>query len=88
MPGIKFNEQFENDFHKLPKEIKKKAAKALKLLAQNYRHPSLQCKPVQGAPGVYEARLDIHYRITFERIPGDFLRLRRVGNHDDVLKNP
>ena len=43
--------------------------------------------PVQGNPGVYEARVDQQYRFTFTK-EEDVYILRVVGNHDDVLKNP
>jgi hypothetical protein len=58
------------------------------LLAENPRHPSLQSKPIEGAPGIYEAQVDLSYRMSYERLEGDLLRLRVVGKHDDVLKNP
>lgn len=40
-----------------------------------------------GAPEIWEVRIDISYRVTFEII-GDTIFLRVVGNHDEVLKNP
>lgn len=48
----------------------------------------LQSKPVEGAPGIFEARVDLDDRLTYERLPGDVLRLRVVGRHDDALKKP
>ena len=62
--------------------------KALRLLAENPRHPSLQTKPVERAPGIYEARVDQRYRLTYERLAGDVLRMRVVGKHDTALKKP
>jgi mRNA-degrading endonuclease YafQ of YafQ-DinJ toxin-antitoxin module len=60
----------------------------MRLLAQNPKHPSLRSKPIQGAKGIYEVSPDMHYRMTYERLPGDILRLRAVGSHDEALKNP
>ncbi len=88
MPKIRYNETFLKQFNQLPKSIQKKARKAIRLLAENPKHPSLRSKPIQGAKGIYEASLDMHYRLTFERLPGDVLRLRVIGLHDDALKNP
>ena len=49
--------------------------------------PSLHTKKIKGKEGIWEARVDIHNRMTFEII-SDTIYLRVVGNHDDVLKNP
>ena len=88
MPEIETTERFEKDFLRLPPELQKKMLKALRLLAENPRHPSLQTKPIQGAPGLYEARIDLSYRLTFQRMPGDILLLRTAGKHDETLKKP
>ena len=88
MPKIITTETFEKLFLKLPHEIQVKTSKAIWLLAENPKHNSLRCKPIKGAPGVYEASIDRQYRLSYERLPGDRLLLRVVGNHDDVLKNP
>ena len=60
----------------------------LRFLADDPRHPSLQSKPIRGARGLYEARVDRFYRLTYERLPGDVLRLRVVGRHDETLRDP
>ncbi len=88
MLEIEYTEAFLKQFNQLPKPIRKKALKSIRLLAENPKHPSLRSKPVQGAKGIYEASLDMHYRFTFERLPGDVLRLRAIGLHDETLKSP
>jgi len=88
MPKIEYTGTFLRQFRELPKEIQKKILKSIRLLAENPKHPSLRSKPVQGAKGIFEASPDMHYRITYERLPGDILRLRVVGPHDEALKNP
>lgn len=88
MPEIEIPESFLRYYANLPKPIQKKVSKALHLLADNPRHPSLRSKPIEGAPGIYEARVDRQYRLTYERLPGDVLRLRVVGKHDEALNNP
>jgi mRNA-degrading endonuclease RelE of RelBE toxin-antitoxin system len=84
---IQFTERFRNAYLALPPAIQRKADKTLVLLDANPRHPSLQTKPVRGAPGIYEARVDQRYRLTYER-RGDVFVLRNVGGHDSTLKNP
>jgi mRNA-degrading endonuclease RelE of RelBE toxin-antitoxin system len=88
MPKIQLTERFQKSYSELPFTIQKKAKKALRLLAVDPRYPSLQTKPIEGAPGIYEARVDRKYRLTFERLPGDILLLRVIGAHDETLRNP
>ncbi|MEA3351179.1 MAG: hypothetical protein U9Q82_11195 [Chloroflexota bacterium] len=88
MPKIELTTRFEKAYVDLPKHIQKKVSKALGLLAHDPRYPGLQTKPIQGAKGIYEARVDQAYRMTYERLPDDVLRMRVVGNHDETLKNP
>jgi mRNA interferase RelE/StbE len=88
MPKVKGSPRFKKAFKKLPSELQVKVIKALKLLEENPRHPSLQTKPVQGIRGIYEARVDQSYRLTYQRLPDDILLIRVVGRHDETLKNP
>ena len=76
---------FDQDYRALPDPLKKKVDKQLRLLAVNLRHPSLQVHRIQGAPGIWECYVDLHYRLTF-MIEGDLLILRRVGPHDILKK--
>ena len=88
MPKIKFTRHFLRCFARLPDAIQEKVKKQVVLLAENPRHPSLQSKPIQGAPGLYEARVDRDYRMTSERGLDDTLILRVVDRHDDALMKP
>jgi mRNA interferase RelE/StbE len=88
VPDLETSERFEQDYELLPFDIRKKVAKAMRLLGENPRHPSLRTKPVQGVRGIYEARVDQAYRLTYQRLPDDVLLLRVVGKHDETLKNP
>ena len=88
MPKIKITRRFLKSFARLPAAVQEKIKKQIALLAENPRHPSLQTKPIQGAPGIYEARVDIEYRMTYERDADDTLVLRVVAKHDEALKNP
>ena len=88
MPKIQLTERFKKCYLDLDKNTRKKVDKAIRFLAEDPRHPSLRCKSIQGAPGIYEASADLSYRMTFERLPNDVLRLRVVGKHDEALNNP
>ena len=70
----------------MPLEIREKVKRAIALLAENPRHPSLQTKPIRGARGFYEARVDINYRMTYIRLADDTLEMSYVDKHDKALK--
>ena len=88
MPKIRFTRRFLKSFTRLPAAVQEKVKKQLALQAEDPRHPSLQTKPIQGASGIHEARVDIDYRLTNERDEDDTLVLRVVGKHDRALKKP
>jgi len=86
MPKIRFTRHFLKSFARLPASVQEKIKQQIALLAENPRHPSLQTKPILGAAGIYEARIDIDYRMTYERDVAEPLVLRVVGRHDETLK--
>lgn len=76
---------FQKDFRKLPQVMQRRAEDALRLLAQDPRHPSLHTKKMEGTEGIWEARVSRSYRFTFHR-EGDIIVLRRIGTHDILQK--
>ena len=84
---IRAYEKFRRAYRDLPENIRKKVDKTLLLLAENLFHPSLHVKKIKGRTGIWEARVDLQYRLTFE-IDDETIFLRVVGNHDETLKNP
>jgi mRNA interferase RelE/StbE len=88
MPKVNLSERFVRAYTRLPKSIRDKVDRQIMRLAENPRHPSLQTKPIRGAAGIYEARVDQTYRMTFERLENDVLLMRVVGKHDEAIKNP
>ncbi len=88
---IRRTERFKKAFRALPAPIQEKAIKALRLLAENPRHPSLQVKKIQGAENIWEGRVDQKYRFTFQfesESNETVILLRNIDNHDECLKNP
>jgi len=79
--------KLQKRYRKLPVDVQGKVDKQIGQLSENFRHPSLHTKKIKGKHGIWEARVDDFYRLTFEIID-DTIFLRVVGNHDDVLKNP
>ena len=78
---------FKKAFERLPADIQVKAGKAFLLFKENPQHPSLHVKRVRGLSGVWEGRIDIHYRFTFH-YEGDTAVFRNVGPHDILDKAP
>ena len=75
---------FTRDFQALPHEVRARAEKALRLLVENPRHPSLRAKKMQGVEDIWEARVSLSHRITYQ-LAENTLTLRRIGTHD-ILK--
>ena len=88
MPKIKTSKRFMDAYADLPLEVRIKIDKAIKFLKENPRHPSLQTKPIKGAQGFYEARVDINYRMTYIRLADDTIEMSNVDKHDEALKKP
>ena len=88
MPKIRLSKRFTKAYLRLPLEIRDKVKRAIALLGENPRHPSLQTKPIQGAQGFYEARVDRNYRMTYIRLADNTLEMSYVDKHDEALKNP
>lgn len=78
---------FDKAFLKLPEHLQTKAEKAVRLLLNDFFHPSLHTKKMSGQKDIWEARVDYQYRFTFT-LDSDTIVLRVIGNHDEVLKNP
>lgn len=84
---IKTTKSFDEDYRNLNEDIKKRANKQINFLFENPRHPSLKTKKIKGEKDIWEARVTKSYRFTFQIIR-DTCLLRRIGKHEDVLKNP
>lgn len=79
--------RFDRAYHKLPKEVQGRFKEKIRLLASsNFTHPSLRIKKIKGAPGIWEATIDMNHRFTFEKMD-DAIRLRVIGKHD-ILEKP
>lgn len=83
---VHHSELFKKDFQALPEDVQNLAAQKIIFFVDNERHPSLRIKKMQGRIDVWEGRITIHYRFTFDR-DRDVVNLRRIGTHD-ILRNP
>jgi mRNA interferase RelE/StbE len=84
---LDYTDRFLRAYADLTDEEIQRVKKALRLLVENPRHPSLHVKRVQGTDHIWEAGASLSIRLTFE-MHGDWIVLRNVGAHDETLKKP
>lgn len=81
-------ERFKKSVLDLDERTREKLRKQLELLISNPRHPSLGVKKIKGTKSIFEARVDDHFRFTFEYGQKGEIILRVVGPHNAALKKP
>ena len=81
-------ERFKKSVLDLDGRTREKLRKQLEILISNPRHPSLGVKKIKGTKSIFEARVDDHYRFTFEYEEKNEIVLRVVGPHNSALKKP
>ena len=92
MAILRFTERFDKSLKELDplsqKAVAKAVAKALRLLLQNPRHPSLRTRKMEGFTNVFEASANMDIRLTFHYVKPDTIVLRTCGHHDSTLNHP
>jgi len=79
---------FKKDYLRLPDQARKAAAKQITQLLLDHTHPSLRIEGIAGHKGLFSARVDRRYRLSFCFLGDDTLLLRRVLDHDDLYRSP
>ena len=74
-------ERFATDYDRLPQPRQRRTDRALAVLLENPRHPSLQVKKMKGFENRWEARGSLRCRLIFT-MEDDAYVLLRVGTHD------
>jgi mRNA-degrading endonuclease YafQ of YafQ-DinJ toxin-antitoxin module len=80
-------ERFKKSWEQLAISEKTLARKAITNLSSDIRYPALRVKKMKGVEGIWEARVSLSLRITFQ-IVGDTVLLRNVGRHDETIGHP
>ncbi len=57
--------EFEKELKKLPSEVAKLLTRQIDVFNNNWRHPYLHTKKLQGLEGVYSIRVTRRYRALF-----------------------
>lgn len=74
--------RFIKAYGKLPLSVQRKADRQLRMLAENFFHPSLYAK--KKDEDTWEFRIDYHYRMTGIKVDEN-LHLLTIGMHDTGL---
>jgi mRNA interferase RelE/StbE len=77
---IRRTDAFLRDYRTLPVAIRERVDKQLRLLFEDFRHPSLRLKKMKGTDK-FEIRISKGFRLTLRLLQG-IVELRRVGTHD------
>ena len=79
--------RFKKAWGQLTKEEKSLARKAITNLALDMRYPALRAKKIKGVGNIWEARVSLSLRMTFQ-IEGNTIMLRNIGRHDETVGSP
>lgn len=77
---LRRTDAFLRDYRTLPVSIRDRVDKQLRLLLEDFRHPSLRLKKLRGMDR-FEIRISNGYRLTL-RLDKGLMELRRLGTHD------
>lgn len=78
-------ERFKRAYNSLPDDLKQQVKEALRKMASDLRRPSLHVKKIKGTRNIWEVRVSLDCRLTFNTVK-DRIVLRNVGKHDETLK--
>jgi plasmid maintenance system killer protein len=82
---VQTSPRLAKSFRKLDGVIKAATARALRRLAENANHPSLNLEQLQGVEGVWSIRVNENFRVLLERQEdelGELFIAYDVANHD------
>jgi mRNA interferase RelE/StbE len=82
---LQYANRFQCAYNDLTDDDAERVKKALRLLVENPRPPSLRVKRIQSTDYIWEASASLSIRLTFE-MHSDLIVLRDVGAHDETLK--
>lgn len=84
---IIYGQQFLESARKLPEAKQKKLIKLVSVLQHNPFHPLLHAKSLAGElAGLYSFRITRDWRVIFQFIETDTIRLIEVGHRKDIYQ--
>ncbi|MGG1519140.1 cytotoxin [Paenibacillus oryzisoli] len=88
MAQLRLTDNFKEKLVELDSQSRKAIQKALRIMLDNPRHPSLRTKKMEGHDHIFEASANMDIRMTFHYEKPDTIVLRNCGHHDEALRNP
>lgn len=88
---IQITQRLKKSFHKLTKDEQQTFQKQIELLLQNPippYHTYLRIKKIQGTTEIFECRINLDIRMTWQYRQSEYILLRNIGKHDRTLKKP
>lgn len=82
---IVFTRSFEKQYRKAPQRVQRKFKKQLRLLSNNFKHPSVHAKKLVNRDNIWEGRIDLYWRFTFQMSDNELI-IRSMGSHDIFRK--
>jgi mRNA-degrading endonuclease RelE of RelBE toxin-antitoxin system len=84
---IHYSDTFLKDYLTLPKPVRKKFKRQMATLSdRGVTYRSLGARKMTNTSTIWEARIDIHFRFTFQ-MQGEQVLMRRIGTHT-IYKKP
>ena len=83
---ITFSKDFKKSFKKLTIVEKRLFYNKLELFIDNYRHPSLRTKKIQGTETLFESSINMSIRIIWHFLDEKLIIMIDIGHHDILRK--
>jgi len=84
--------RFKRAFKKIPKQTQLLFGDRIAQFEDDWRHPSLRVKRIEGTEGIWEASVNMSIRFTFSWLKDEhgyeICQLRNIGDHDHCLRPP
>lgn len=84
---VAFTARFLRAFDELTTQEQTAVERAVDRAQEDWRHPGLRAKKIQGTQDIWELRASRELRLTFEVRRGRLV-FRMCGHHDAVLHQP
>jgi mRNA-degrading endonuclease RelE of RelBE toxin-antitoxin system len=83
---IIFSKGFKKSFQKLESSERKLFYEKLNLYVDNYRHPSLMTKKIQGSDILFESSINMSIRVIWSYQDDYLILMLDIGHHDILRK--
>jgi mRNA-degrading endonuclease YafQ of YafQ-DinJ toxin-antitoxin module len=79
---LAFTDRFKKSFNRLTQIEQKQFENKMRLFVENYLHPSLRTKKIQGQKDLYESSINMDIRIIWFFDNDELIILVDIGHHD------